>query len=101
MGRREGKYNASGRRSRSIILALTRSPDEAQRNPGVCARGTVPDFAALRPGYGCNYRAAGIMPAGCACAPGPRIRASNSAVGQESAGKPNFICIAFTAVRLN
>ncbi len=41
------------------------------------------------------------MPAGCACTPGPRIRASNSAVGQESAGKPYFTCIAFTAVRLN
>ena len=48
-----------------------------------------------------SYRAAGTMPAGIACAPGPRIRASNSAVGQESAGKPYFTCIAFTAVRLN
>ena len=96
MGRRGGKYNAGGRRSRSIILALTRSPDEAQRNPGVCARGTVPDFAALHPGYNSAYLAAG-----CACAPGPRIRASNSAVGQESAGNPYFTCIAFTAVRLN
>jgi len=49
-----------------------------------------------------SYRAAGItMPAGCACALGPRIRASNSADGQESAGNPYFTCIAFTAVRLN
>ena len=30
----------------------------------------------------------------------PRIRASNSAVGHESAGRPNFTCIALTAVRL-
>ena len=37
------------------------------------------------------------MPAGCAWTPGPRIRASNSAVGQESAGRPYLICIAFTA----
>ena len=41
------------------------------------------------------------MPAGCAWTPGPRIRANSSAVGQESAGKPYFTCIAFTAVRLN
>jgi hypothetical protein len=32
--------------------------------------------------------------------PPPRIRASSSAVGQESAGRPYFICIAFTALRL-
>src|SRR6202045_4998108 len=31
---------------------------------------------------------------------GPRIRASNSAVGQEWGGRPYLICIAFTALRL-
>src|SRR5712675_1154230 len=31
---------------------------------------------------------------------GPRIFASNSAVGQESAGRPYLTCIAFTALRL-
>ena len=31
---------------------------------------------------------------------GPRIFASNSAAGQESAGRPYLICIVFTAVRL-
>src|SRR5882724_8533808 len=44
------------------------------------------------------YRPASA-PAVCPRTP-PRIRVSNSAVGQESAGKPNLICIAFTALRL-
>src|SRR6476469_8673959 len=40
-------------------------------------------------------------PGGSACARGvPRMRDSNSAVGQESAGRPYLICIAFTALRL-
>src|SRR3569832_992194 len=39
--------------------------------------------------------------AGSACARGPpRIRATSSAVGQESAGRPYFTCIALLAVRL-
>ncbi len=46
-----------------------------------------------------NYRSA-AGPCAAAGARGPRIRASNSAVGQESAGSPYLICIAFTAVRL-
>ena len=29
----------------------TRSPDGAQRNPGICTDGTAPDCAALHPGY--------------------------------------------------
>ena len=44
-----------------------------------------------------NYRTAA---APAASARGPRIRASNSAVGQESAGRPYLICIALTALRL-
>ena len=45
-----------------------------------------------------SYRAAGItMPAGCACAPGPRIRASNSAVGQFAARPVIFPDTAFAA----
>jgi hypothetical protein len=46
------------------------------------------------------YLGSGAAVAVAGCARGPRSRASNSAVGQESAGNPNLICIAFTAVRL-
>src|SRR5258706_11103902 len=48
-----------------------------------------------------SYRTASA-PTGSACARGtPRRRASSSAVGQESAGRPYLICIAFTALRLS
>src|SRR6266404_6429832 len=46
------------------------------------------------------YRTASA-PTGSACTRGtPRLRASSSAVGQESAGRLYLICIAFTALRL-
>src|SRR3954466_11594553 len=47
-----------------------------------------------------TYLTAGGTAIADGSARGPRIRASNSAVGQESAGRPYLTCIAFTAVRL-
>src|SRR6516164_9365702 len=47
-----------------------------------------------------HHRTAAVPAWDTGVARGPRIRASNSAVGQESAGRPYLICIAFTALRL-
>src|SRR3954468_24689507 len=42
----------------SSVIALSRSPDGAKRNPGIVPQATgVPDYAALHPGYGRKVRA--------------------------------------------
>src|ERR1700743_2957594 len=46
------------------------------------------------------HRIAAGAAAGAAASRPPRIFASSSAVGHESAGRPNLICMALTAVRL-
>ena len=70
----------------------------------VCRESPSPEIRASRKfpplpqaGRGEEYVASQFI---APCRGAPRIRASSSAVGQESAGRPYLICIALTALRL-
>src|SRR5258708_6556990 len=113
MGRRRGKYNCDGglvpvkystsaKRDRhfSITLILRSALLHASRRMkarlwphGSRRAKSAPHHEGRRHLTTGNAAAAGS-------ARGPRIFTSNSAVGQESAGRPYLTCIAFTAVRL-